>query len=359
MNSQKVLSKYSDKELIKSVAAIGRKETESTAELLLHLAEIDSRRLYLKQGYSSLFDFCHRGPLRYSEGAAQRRIVAARAISRFPRLLEFFVSKEINLCTLALIAPVLTEESFLRHIKAISGKSKREVEEYLASCRPGKEVRESIKPVYVASKKQAAVKTTPLFEAQSAKKPRTAATGGGDLSNNSVSLAEQMFDLHYQIKGTVMKKYREAQALLSSKYPKGFSMEVMLDELLELYLEINSPQRRQKRREARAEKKKAVSRCSGKRVLDEQSGVSTSRHIPQEIKDLVYIRDGAQCTYVSPDGVRCGCGHNLHIDHIVPYTVSHDNSLSNLRLLCSAHNGYQAELFFGKACIDKYLHKKS
>ena len=53
MKSQKEINKYSDKELIRKIAEVGSKEIESTAELLLHLIEIDSRKLYRKQGYSS------------------------------------------------------------------------------------------------------------------------------------------------------------------------------------------------------------------------------------------------------------------------------------------------------------------
>ena len=77
MKIQREINKYSDKELLVSISAVGRKETESTAELLLHLAEVDSRRLYAKEGYSSLYDFCTRGRLGYSEGEAMRRIKAA------------------------------------------------------------------------------------------------------------------------------------------------------------------------------------------------------------------------------------------------------------------------------------------
>ena len=52
-------------------------EKGATARVLETLTEIDKRRLWVKEGYASLFDFCVRY-LKYSEGEANRRIQAAR-----------------------------------------------------------------------------------------------------------------------------------------------------------------------------------------------------------------------------------------------------------------------------------------
>ena len=47
------------------------------------------------------------------------------------------------------------------------------------------------------------------------------------------------------------------------------------------------------------------------------------------------------------DGYRCildgypgsdGHGKHLHVDHIVPWSMSHDNSIDNLRTLCERHH---------------------
>jgi hypothetical protein len=55
--------------------------------ILSRIAEVDERKLYLEEGYSSMHAFCV-GELHYSEGAAFKRIGAARAARRFPQLFD-------------------------------------------------------------------------------------------------------------------------------------------------------------------------------------------------------------------------------------------------------------------------------
>ena len=66
----------SDEQLIARVKALAAAEREATARLIAHLAEIDERRLYLGEGYSSMFTYCTRALL-LSEHAAYGRIEAA------------------------------------------------------------------------------------------------------------------------------------------------------------------------------------------------------------------------------------------------------------------------------------------
>jgi hypothetical protein len=58
-----------------------------TVELVAHLAELDARRLYLGEGYGSLFAYCT-GALRLAEHAAYNRIETARLARRFPVVLN-------------------------------------------------------------------------------------------------------------------------------------------------------------------------------------------------------------------------------------------------------------------------------
>jgi hypothetical protein len=70
------------------------------------------------------------------------------------------------------------------------------------------------------------------------------------------------------------------------------------------------------------------------------------RHTAREVKQ----RDGFQCAYVSPKGIRCNQRAHLQIDHIRPYAKggsSHD--MENLRCLCRAHNLFLAKQDFPTA----------
>ena len=74
------IASLTDAELLIETARAASIERRSTAELLVLLAEVDVRKLYLGRGYSSLFVYCTHS-LHLSESAAYARITAARVSS--------------------------------------------------------------------------------------------------------------------------------------------------------------------------------------------------------------------------------------------------------------------------------------
>ena len=72
------LTHVPDHALLCGTRALVSQERVTLADLLAHLAETDSRRLYAPAGYDSMFAWCV-GDLRLSEDAAYKRIQAARA----------------------------------------------------------------------------------------------------------------------------------------------------------------------------------------------------------------------------------------------------------------------------------------
>src|SRR5688572_26681970 len=85
-------------------------EREVTVALVLHLAELEARKLHLGQGFPSLYIYC-RTALSLSEHAAYHRIIAARAVRRHSVIAEMLVAGTLNLSTLRLLAPHLTREN--------------------------------------------------------------------------------------------------------------------------------------------------------------------------------------------------------------------------------------------------------
>ncbi len=94
------------------------------AELLVHLGEIDERKLYLDRAFSSMFAFCV-GELGFSEDAACNRINVARAARRLPVILEAVRSGQVHLAGLRLRAPHLTTDNQCKVLAEAAGKSKR------------------------------------------------------------------------------------------------------------------------------------------------------------------------------------------------------------------------------------------
>ena len=97
----------SDDELLATVQRLATTECRATAALVRSLMELDVRRLYLGQGYSSLFTYCTQA-LHLAEGAAYNRIEAARAARRFPAVLAALEEGSVTLTTVRLLAPHLT-----------------------------------------------------------------------------------------------------------------------------------------------------------------------------------------------------------------------------------------------------------
>jgi hypothetical protein len=78
-------SHLSDAALVAEVQRLGRGEREATVELILHLGELERRRLFLPAGYASLYQYC-RAVLRLSEPEAYIRMMAARMVRRYPKI---------------------------------------------------------------------------------------------------------------------------------------------------------------------------------------------------------------------------------------------------------------------------------
>ena len=77
----------SDRDLLVVVHRLATDERRATARLIASLAELDARRLYLAEGYSSLFTYCTQ-VLHLSEHAAYVRIEAAGFAPKSPVFLE-------------------------------------------------------------------------------------------------------------------------------------------------------------------------------------------------------------------------------------------------------------------------------
>ncbi len=67
----------SDKVILSRVCELTKRERSVTLQVLLHLNEIERRKLHLKLGYASMFAYCTSG-LGYSASAAVRRLRTAR-----------------------------------------------------------------------------------------------------------------------------------------------------------------------------------------------------------------------------------------------------------------------------------------
>ena len=101
------LSHLSDQSLLHGLKSLVSQDRATTALLIAHLGEIDSRRLYAPAGYPSLFAWCLE-ELHFSEESACRRIRAARVARGYPAVLDMLADGRLHLTAVDLLAPRLT-----------------------------------------------------------------------------------------------------------------------------------------------------------------------------------------------------------------------------------------------------------
>jgi hypothetical protein len=81
---------------------------------------------------------------------------------------------------------------------------------------------------------------------------------------------------------------------------------------------------------------------------------SGTRRIPAAVKRAVYERDGGRCRYVDQRGRRCTARQGLEFHHRRPFGCGGDHSVDNVSLACRAHNGYLAEVDYGRKAIARH-----
>ena len=87
MNSRTVVESLSSSDLRSATRDLVRRSHGLDAALLVHLREIEERKLYLDWSFPSMFAYCV-GELGFSEDIACNRINVARAARRTPVILE-------------------------------------------------------------------------------------------------------------------------------------------------------------------------------------------------------------------------------------------------------------------------------
>ena len=133
-----------DEQLFAGVESLTLTEHACLAKVIVMLGEIDRRGIYREKAWPSLFEYCV-AHLKYSEGQACRRIYAARAIHKFPELLQLFEERAITLTNLARVSRLLTPSNHLALAKEVGTNRKDEVERIIAKWFPQPDIKPMIR----------------------------------------------------------------------------------------------------------------------------------------------------------------------------------------------------------------------
>jgi len=400
------LAHLSDGELVTQVETLSAEGHRLTARLLVHLIEVEDRRLELKSAYASMTDFCRRH-LRMSEGAAFRRTTGARLVRTFPQLLERIERGELSLSVLVLLRHHLTTETVDALVAEVAGKSERQVELLLARRAPRPDVPDCIE-LLAAPGSQAELPTSTAGAATTADAAAAAGDGGhatgaeASESGDGASarprlrgvepLSADRYRVQLTASASLCEKLERACDLMRHRNPTGTlapvierALDVLLEKLEKECFGTLSPSRKGATKEAAETTARSAAACEKKgekeeeeegkaakqqkaakqeKVEGEEEQADAPSHVPlrapgrvsRSTRREVFTRDGRRCTFVSADGRRCEARCLLQLDHADSLALDGGDEPENLRVRCWAHNQLHAEEIFGKehvaSCID-------
>ncbi len=335
------LTELSDDALVSQLAALCLEGHRLTARLVVYLIEVEERRLDSKAACTSMFDFCVRR-LGMSEGAAFRRINAARLVKRFPGLLARIESGELRLSTLVLLRSHLThgdEAQAAALAAAVAGKTQREVEEVLARIEPRPDVPSSIAELPRPHVQVELGARGP--EAVVVPAPRTP-------RGRFEPLSESRFKVQLTASCELRDKLERARDLMSHRNPSG-DLAVVVERAVDLLLD-----QLERERLGKATRPKRASTTTATR-LDPPRARGAGGAIPRAVRREVFARDGEMCTFVDAEGRRCPSRTYLELDHVHSRALGGPDDTTNLRVRCRTHNRLHAEVIFGKEHVARAI----
>ncbi len=354
-------------------------EAGATAWALASLAEFDARKLYLLDGYSSMFAHAVEKK-RMSRDCAGKRIQAARAARKFPALFVALERERLNLSGVCMLAPCLTPQNAVELVEAAGGLTNDQLALLLAERFPRPDVPTSLRPIASAAPDaQYAVRHVAIVDSQAVTSPKTPAEHAvrhvGDASGffpglaateqhavrhvpeaqlqplatiasrapvlpppsiptRLAPLSPEKFELRTCIDRETHALLVQARDLLGHSVPNGDIAEILKRALT---VPVADVERRRFAMTARTRPGRRPAR---------------SGHIPSEVRRAVLLRDGAQCTFVSESGHRCTSKRFLEFDHIEPVARGERSTVSNVRVLCHNPNQLAARRLFGGKFMD-------
>ena len=340
-------------QLLSETKIIVSEERRITAKLIDHLTEINQRLLFLKLGYSSLFEFVTK-ELGLSEGAAQRRIQCMRLMQDLPETRQAYERGSLSLSNAAKL------QSHFQAIKKSGVVKTNEEKKAIAKNAENKSQNECDQMLFKLAPEQ----------------PRP---------DKARVLSPTLRELKFSISEELFKKIERLRELLSHSHPHA-----TLAELMELLVtshltklektkglqpqifqpcdeKIQKPETRNQKTAAKIQKSAAKNQkdfdqsfgeaCENHKTSHVEVGKADKTHLvhaaakslpvgirvalPTQIKQQVWSKADGRCEY-EYQGRRCSSRYQLEIDHQHPLALGGSNELSNLRLACKNHNGFAA-----------------
>ena len=153
-------------------------------------------------------------------------------------------------------------------------------------------------------------------------------------------LAPARYKVQFTASAELHDKLERLRALMRPSVPDGDLAAIVEQAVTEKL------QRLEARRFARTQ--------APRKTLSQSETSPTTRQIPAAVKRAVYERDGGRCRYEDEQGRRCTARQGLEFHHRRPFGHGGDHSVANIALACKCHNGYLAEVDYGREAIARH-----
>jgi hypothetical protein len=358
------LAALSDARLLRGLLDLLGQTRRVEADLIAHIAEVDARKLYLREASPSMFAWCVER-LHLSEQEAYLRITVARASREHPMLLAMLRDGRLHLSGIALLARHLTPENRDDILRRAAGKAHRQLKELAAELEPKPDAPAKIRKLparrgvltpadaselgtyrvpspangaeaarTAASEVESSFRSAAESDADSAISERSSPVGTGSVAARPQVTApssspqppkiEPLAPARYKVQFTADAEFRNElerlRALTRTAVPDGD-----LGKVIRLAVT---------RELARLEAKRFAKTKSPRKRLGQTDTRPHSRHIPAAVRRFVQKRDGGRCTYRDRWGRRCTKKHDLEFHHKGAFGRGGDHSPENVALMC-------------------------
>ena len=288
-------------EIHKKALEVARRFKRAEADLISVLQEVESARVFVKLGFTSLFTYCVQA-LGLSESVAANFIVVARKAREVPVLQAAIESGILSVSKARKITPVLTfanQEEWIEKAKLLPT---RKLEEEVARVAPKEATPERIKFV-----------------------------------------SEDRVELRLGLSKATKEKLKRVQDLESRRTARSVSIEETLEAMLDVYLQSKDPIKRAERvlkRKTNPIENNAPACVTGQ---VERREAGKRKPIPAVIRHQALLRDEGRCVHLDEQGERCENRRWVDLHHILPRSLGGADTVENLAALCSAHHRMEHE----------------
>jgi 5-methylcytosine-specific restriction endonuclease McrA len=298
-------------EIHSQLKALVQTERKITQQILDLINQCEQAKAYAKLGFSSMFEYLHKG-LGYSEGSAQRRLSSARLLRNIPEIRSDLQNGELNLTQLSMAQIAIRKEERTQNQK-IGLSEKREILKKLKSKNTFEsktvlanelksytldQLNDSVEPI-----KDHKVQITITLDQQQYIELKEAQ----DYLSNSIKSSDFKDYLLYVTKKVLQKKNRTAVAAVEVSREKS--------EKVQKEIKNHIPSSTKKLRP----------------------------YISQSIKKHIFQNANFQCQYVAKETkIRCTSTRYLQVDHVRPVALDGSSQKHNLRIYCRTHNSLAA-----------------